>query len=247
MKELTKSRFIPSGEEPCRETRSGADMEKKKVNGTASVTASLLSACLCLFGGAAVFTQAVGEGVVAYRQPGAIKGTIEARAPRYRENTVVYIDHVAGDFLSPQENPMVDQKNFVFLPHVTVITKGTTIDFRNSDNEKHDVFSPSPVADDMDLGAYKGGEVRSWTFNNIGEAVLLCNIHAEMEAWVVIRQTPYFAVADKEGNFEIRDIPAGRYTLKTWNKKYSGPPQEVTVKEGETIQVSLKVKKKKRR
>lgn len=219
----------------------------EKVNRTATITVPLLSACLCLFGGSAVFTHAVGEGATADRQTGTIKGTIEARAPRYQENTVVYIDHAAGNFPPPQEHTLVDQKNFVFRPHVTVITKGTTIDFRNSDNEKHDVFSPSPVADGMSLGAYKSGAVRSWTFNNIGEAVLLCNIHAEMEAWVVIRQTPYFAVADKEGNFEIRDIPAGDYTLKTWNKKYSGPPQEVTVKEGETIQVSLKVKKKKRR
>ena len=215
------------------------------MNRTATIAVPLLNACLYLFGGAAVFAQAVSEDAAADRQTGTIKGTIEARAAKYRENTAVYIDHAAGDFRPPLEHPVVDQKNFVFHPHVTLITKDTTIDFLNSDNEKHDVFSPSPVADDMSLGAYESGELRSWTFNKIGEAVLLCNIHAEMEAWVVVRQNPYFAVTDKEGNFEIRDIPAGRYTLKTWNKKYSGPPQEVTVKEGETIQVSLEVKKKK--
>lgn len=218
-----------------------------KVIRTAMIAVPLLSVWVCLPGSTVVFAQADVEEAAADTQTGTIRGTIEARSARYRENTVVYIDHAAGDFPPLQKHPVVDQKSLVFRPDVTVITKGTTIDFLNSDVVKHNIFSPSPVADDMNLGTYSSDEVRHWTFNTIGEAVLLCNIHSEMEAWVVVRQNPYFAVTDKSGDFEIKDVPAGSYTLKIWNKKYSALSQEVAVETGETVQVSLELNRKKER
>lgn len=176
---------------------------------------------------------------------GMIKGTINARAARYRENTVVYIDHVEGDFSPPNAHPAIDQKNLVFIPHVQVIVKGTTVDFKNSDNVQHSIFSPSPIADKMNLGTYGPDQVKPWTFHKLGEAPLLCNVHTEMSAWVLIRQNPYFSITDKDGHFEIDDVPAGKYTLAVWNERLSAQPQAITVIEGEITEVSFTLGSKK--
>lgn len=178
---------------------------------------------------------------------GIIKGTINARAARYKKDTVVYIDHADGAFEPPTTHPVVDQKNLVFRPHVLPIVQGTTVDFKNSDNVQHSIFSPSPVSDKMNLGTYGSDQVKPWTFKKIGEAVLLCNIHAEMSAWVVVRQNPYFSITDEDGHFEIKDVPAGTYTLAVWNEKLSAEPQQITVKEGEITEVSFDLTRKRRR
>jgi plastocyanin len=190
------------------------------------------------------FPQDVAADATVKSKTGVIKGTINARAARYKKNTVVYIDHIETTFAPPNPNPVVDQKNLVFLPHILFIVKGTTVDFTNSDSVQHSIFSPSPVADKMNLGTYGPDQVKSWTFNKIGDAVLLCNVHAEMSAWVVVRQNPYFSITDKDGHFEIKDVPAGTYRLDVWNKKLSADSQEIIVKEGQITEVSFDLAKK---
>lgn len=63
-----------------------------------------------------------------------------------------------------------------------------------------------------------------------------------MSGYVVIVPTPYFAVTDKDGNFEIKDIPAGKYTLKTWSEDGKPTSQAVEVSAA-TTSVELTVKK----
>jgi hypothetical protein len=48
---------------------------------------------------------------------------------------------------------------------------------------------------------------------------MLCNVHAEMSAYVVVTETPYYATTDKDGKFVIKDLPPGKYTLKVWHEK----------------------------
>jgi hypothetical protein len=50
-----------------------------------------------------------------------------------------------------------------------------------------------------------------------------------MSGYVVVVPTPYFAVTDKDGNFEIKDVPDGSYTLKTWSEVGKPASQAVSV------------------
>jgi plastocyanin len=180
---------------------------------------------------------------VADEDSGMIKGSVTGKPPKYLKNTVVYIEEIEGDFPPQEEHAVIDQKELVFIPHVLFITKGTTVDFLNSDDVRHNVFSPDDVADKMNLGTWPTGEVKSYTFNNLGAAVMLCNVHPEMEAYVVVLQNPYFAKVDKAGNYEIKNVPPGEYTLKVWNKKYKSKDKEIKIKNGETITVDFKLKR----
>ncbi len=63
------------------------------------------------------------------------------------------------------------------------------------------------------MGTWPQGQKKSFQFNDLGVASLLCNVHPEMSGYVVVAPTPYFAVTDKDGNFDIKDVPPGHYTL----------------------------------
>jgi len=70
----------------------------------------------------------------------------------------------------------------------------------------------------------------------------LCNVHPEMSGTVVVVPTPYFSVTDRDGAFEIKNVPPGTYTLKTWSEDGKVTTQSVTVAAG-TTDVELTVKK----
>ncbi len=176
---------------------------------------------------------------------GTIKGKVKVRGLRNPGNVVVYIDKVEGEFKPPKEHAAMDQKSMVFTPHVLPIVVGTTVDFHNGDNVLHNVFTPDKCAEKFNLGTWPEGEIRSYTYKEVGcVSVVLCNVHPEMEAWVVVFQNPYFYKTAKDGVFTIENVPKGKYTLKVWHKKAKGPSQEVTVPQEGAVTVDFKMKRK---
>jgi hypothetical protein len=91
------------------------------------------------------------------------------------------------------------------------------------------------------MGTWPKGEKKAFQFNDVGVASLLCNVHPEMNGYIVIAPTPYFAVTDKEGNYDIKNVPPGKYTLKTWSEdgKVTIQPVEVTAS-GATADLTVK-------
>ncbi|HAL56232.1 MAG TPA: hypothetical protein DCP63_07110 [Bacteroidetes bacterium] len=164
---------------------------------------------------------------------GDIKGKVKATGAKNSGNAVVYVEKIPGRTFDPPKEPAImDQKNLVFLPHVLPVVAGTTVKYLNSDDVLHNVFTPDKCADKFNLGTWPKGQVRSFTFKNVGcVSVMLCNVHPEMEAFVVVLENPYYAVSAKDGSYEIKNVPAGKYTLKIWHEKLKGQSQEITVTE----------------
>ncbi len=177
---------------------------------------------------------------------GEIKGKVTAQGMRSAEHIAVYVDAIPGkSFDPPSLHAIVDQKKMTFIPHVIGVLKGTTVDFLNSDPVGHNVYWPSISGNKKlahNMGTWPQGVKKSFQFNDLGTAVLLCNVHAEMSGYVVVVPTPYFAVTDKEGAFEIKDLPPGHYTLKTWSEEGKPTTQAVDVSSG-AVTVDLTVKK----
>lgn len=175
-----------------------------------------------------------------------IKGKVSVQGIKSAENIAVYVDVIPEQkFPAPQEHVVIDQRKMAFIPHVVVVHQGTTVDFLNSDSVGHNVYWPSISGNKKlshNLGTWPKGEKKPFQFNDLGVASLLCNVHPEMSGYVVVVPTPYFAVTDKDGNFEIKNIPAGKYTLKTWSEDGKPTTQAVDVS-GATATVELTVKK----
>jgi plastocyanin len=177
---------------------------------------------------------------------GDIKGKVSVQGLKSSENIAVYIDAISGKkFDPPAEHVVVDQRTIAFVPRVIVVLEGTTVDFVNSDSVGHNVFWPSISGNKKlahNLGTWPQGQKKSFQFTNAGVASLLCNVHPEMSGYVVIVPTPYFAVTDNAGSFEIKNVPAGTYTVKTWSEDGKVTTQSVTVT-NEAASIELTVKK----
>lgn len=177
---------------------------------------------------------------------GDIKGKVSVQGIKSAENIAVYVDVIPDKkFDAPKDPVVVDQRKMAFVPHVVAVQQGTTVEFLNSDPVGHNVYWPSISGNKKlahNLGTWPKGEKKPFQFSDVGVAALLCNVHPEMSGYVVVTPTPYFAVTDKDGNFEIKNIPAGKYTLKTWSEDGKPTTQAVDVS-GATASVELTVKK----
>jgi plastocyanin len=175
-----------------------------------------------------------------------IKGKVSVQGIKSAESIAVYVDAIPDKkFNAPAEHVVIDQRKMTFSPHVVVVLQGTTVDFLNSDPVGHNVYWPAVSGNKKlahNLGTWPRGEKKPFQFNDLGVASLLCNVHPEMSGYVVVAPTPYFAVTDKDGNFEIKNIPAGKYTLKTWSEDGKPTTQAIEVT-GATTNVDLTVKK----
>lgn len=176
---------------------------------------------------------------------GEIKGTIKAHGAKNGADAVIFIDKIPSkSFEPPKEHALMDQKNLTFAPHVLPILAGTTVDFLNSDKVLHNVFSPDNCADKFNLGSWPQGQKRSYTFKQPGcMASLLCNVHPEMEGYIVVVETPYFGVSTKDGTYSIKDVPAGKYTLKIWHEKLKGKDVAVEVPATGAVTVDFDIHK----
>lgn len=175
-----------------------------------------------------------------------IKGKVSVQGIKSAENIAVYVDVIPDKkFDAPKEPIVIDQRKMAFIPHVVVVQQGTTVEFLNSDPVGHNVYWPSISGNKKlshNLGTWPKGEKKPFQFNDLGVASLLCNVHPEMSGYVVVVPTPYFAVTDKDGNFEIKNVPAGKYTLKTWSED-GKPTTQAADLSGASTTVDLTVKK----
>jgi len=179
---------------------------------------------------AALSLALAGPAFVVPSQAGDIHGKVACKGVRDSADAVVYVTAIAGKtFPAPADHAHMDQANLVFAPHVLPILVGTTVDFLNSDAVLHNVFSPDACAEKFNLGTWPKGQTKSYTFKNECVATLLCKVHPEMEAFVVVVPTPYFAVTRADGSYTIANVPDGAYAVKVWHPKLKAAQKAVTV------------------
>lgn len=174
--------------------------------------------------------------VVAFLSVAASAGDIEGKVTGMKGHSVVYVDAIAGKtFAAPKDHPVIDQKGLMFSPHIAVVQQGTTVEFLNSDNVAHNVFWTAVGSDKKaghNLGTWPKGEKRPFTFDKPGVVPLLCNVHPDMAGYLIVSPTPYFAETDDAGNYKIKDVPDGSYTVVVWHEGAKNQSKPVTVAGG---------------
>lgn len=154
------------------------------------------------------------------RRPGIGElGMPLARESIDRTRAVVYLESApAGAFDDPgPQRATMDQRNETFVPHVLAITVRTTVDFPNSDQTYHNVFSLEKTRR-FDLGRYAAGNSKAIRFDRPGIVRVFCEIHSHMSAFILVFGHRYFDVTDADGRYQIGGVPPGPYTLIAWNE-----------------------------
>lgn len=148
---------------------------------------------------------------------------------------------VAQRAVQPMAVQQIVQKHKAFSPAVLPVTRGTPVIFPNEDTVRHHVYSFS-TAKRFELKLYVGTPAEPVVFDRPGVVVLGCNIHDDMVAWVVVLDTPWFAMTDVRGRAALHGMPAGDYTVRVWHARlpangvtatqavrWSGAPQTLSV------------------
>ncbi len=173
---------------------------------------------------------------------GTVTGTVQTQG-RDNANAVVYVE---GSSLSlgknqPDEPVVMDQLNLTFVPHVLPVLVGTKVEFPNSDEVRHNVFSSSPPTR-FNLGTYPMGISRSITFDQPGEVAMLCNVHAHMGAYILVLETPYFTVTPRNGSYNLQNLPPGKYTVTAWHEGFMPVSLPVEIKGTETVPLDFRLR-----
>jgi plastocyanin len=180
---------------------------------------------------------------------GMVKGTI-TMGGKPASDAVVSVEGLPQESLRPQlsndkfKRAFMDQRDIKFIPRVLPVLVGTRVDFRNNDKTFHNVFSTSE-AKKFDIGLQPPGKTRSVAFDKPGVVRILCNVHPDMEGFIVVKGHPYFSAADKQGSYQINAVPVGKYRLDIWHPDFGTQvlPFEL-VREGEVLAIDVDLKKK---
>jgi hypothetical protein len=131
-------------------------------------------------------------------------------------NAAVFLEsREARAALKPVTGIEIGQLHKQFTNPVTVVPMGSEVAFPNHDKVRHHVYSFSPIKT-FELKLYNGTPSNPVLFDKSGIAVLGCNIHDNMIAWVVVVETPYYGVTGADGKAHIDNVPPGSYKLRSW-------------------------------
>ncbi len=137
---------------------------------------------------------------------------------------------------------VMDQIDRQFMPHVLTAPVGAEVDFPNSDDVRHHVYSFSDTKP-FELRLFKGSEAPPVIFDREGVVVLGCNIHDAMLGYILITDSPRFAVSDEQGRVLLPDLPAGTWPVSWWHSSLleQGPESlgELDLGQGQTLKLPV--------
>jgi plastocyanin len=160
------------------------------------------------------------------------------------ENVIVYVSDGLGDktFEAPQQAVVIEQKGCQYKPHVLGMQTAQKLDVVNDDSTTHNIH-PMPNNNREWNKSQPHGMAVEETFTREEIAIpVKCNIHPWMHAYIAVFKHPYFAVTDKDGKFEMKNLPPGTYTIKAWHEKLGTLTQKVTIagSEAKTLDFAFK-------
>jgi plastocyanin len=118
----------------------------------------------------------------------------------------------------PPRTAIMDQQKMQFVPNILVIQTGTGVEFPNSDQIEHQVYSFS-AAKSFQLSLYAGHKYPPVVFDRSGLVVVGCNIHDHMIGYIYVTDSPYFARSNESGQITLHDLPQGAYRLTAWHPR----------------------------
>ncbi len=161
-------------------------------------------------------------------------------------NVVVMIE-VKGHEKKLREEPVVmDQVACRFEPHVQVLHVGETIRYDNSDETNHNIHTYARKNTNINNNI-AGGSHYDMKLEKEETFEIKCDIHPWMNSWLVVTEATHVAISKPDGSFEIKDLPPGEYKAEWWHETLGKGKETVTVTEGGTATLDLKIKAEKKK
>ena len=161
------------------------------------------------------------------------------------DNVFVYLKDGLGKYYfdTPSESVKLDQRGCRYVPHVFGAQVGQPIVIANSDATLHNVNAAAAVNRGFNFAQPLQGVTNTTSFTAPEVMVRFkCDVHGWMSAYAGILEHPYFAVSAGGGTFELKNVPAGTYTVEAWHEKLGPQTQQVTLGARESKDVTFTFK-----
>ena len=156
-------------------------------------------------------------------------------------NVVVFVSEGLGDrtFETPSQPATMEQKGCMYAPHVVGVRANQELDFLNDDATTHNLHAVPSNNREWNKAEPPGARVDA-TFAREEIAIpMKCNVHPWMRSYIAVFKHPFFAVTDKEGQFELKNLPPGEYTIEAWHEKLGKSTQKISVSNGATKELEF--------
>jgi len=155
-------------------------------------------------------------------------------------NVVVFVKDGLGNyrFDTPAETAVLQQKNCMYEPHVVALMTNQPFEIQNNDPTMHNVHPMPKRNRQWSTSQPAGSTALKSTFGRPEFAMpVLCNVHPWMRALVFVFDHPYYAVTSRDGNFELKNLPPGTYTIEAWHETLGTQDQTVTISPRESKRI----------
>lgn len=158
------------------------------------------------------------------------------------KNAVVSITNITKGKKFEAGTPSLDQKGCVFVPHISMVAPGQSVELLNSDDVMHNLHSWSMKNTAFNEGVAAHGKLPK-TFEFPETIKITCDVHKWMTAWLIVKDNPYYVLTDENGKFKLDGVPAGTYTVQAWQESLGNEAQEVTVTAGGEAKINFELEK----
>lgn len=153
------------------------------------------------------------------------------------ENAFVYVKNGLEElvFELPKTPVTIDQQGCIYQPHVLGAQTGQEIQFLNSDSTLHNVHTMPKNSSPVNFGMSRKGTSRSIRIAKPEVMVSIkCDVHPWMRAYIGVLDHPYFDLTGEDGAFELKNVPAGDYTIGVWHERFGTREAKLKVEAGKT-------------
>lgn len=158
-------------------------------------------------------------------------------------NVLVYVKNGPASG-APAAPALLDQRGCKYIPHVTAVQVGQTVQIKNSDNTLHNVHAMPKTNSQFNEGQPVQGMVSTKKFDKVEMTPfrIKCDVHGWMKSYMAVLPHGYHSVSQMNGQFSIGNLPPGNYTLVAWHERFGQQEQQVTVGAKEQKQVTFTFK-----
>jgi plastocyanin len=158
-------------------------------------------------------------------------------------NVVVYVKDFPAEYIvdAPGASPTLSQRGCMYDPHIVALRTGQTLEIRNEDQATHNVLAMPAQNPKWNRSQTPGSAPLEEVFATPELAIpLRCNVHPWMKSYVFVFSHPYYAVTGKDGQFDLKNLPPGTYTIEAWQEKYGKQDATITVGPKESKSLDFK-------
>ena len=163
-----------------------------------------------------------------------------------RKDAVIYLtgeglQEAPGASGSSSASRLLDQIDYTFVPRVLPTVAGTELTFHNGDSELHNIhtYAKGRRANRMFNRGQPPASTFTSTFARPDSILVLCDIHSQMIAHILVLENHYYTMPEEDGSYSIGGIPPGRYQLTAWHEMFDRVSVPIEILSGETARVDV--------